>query len=32
MIAEAVAFKQGIVAQVNEVVDELPRVDIPATG
>ena len=31
MIAEAVAFKQGIVvAQVNEVVDELPRVDIPA--
>ena len=30
VIAEATKFKQGIiVAQVNEVVDELPRVDIP---
>ena len=31
VILEATKFKQGIViAQVNEVVDELPRVDIPA--
>lgn len=31
VIVEATKFKQGIViAQVNEVVDELPRVDIPA--
>lgn len=30
-IVEAAAFKDGIViAQVNEIVDELPRVDIPA--
>jgi malonate decarboxylase alpha subunit len=30
-IAEATAFSSGIViAQVNEIVDELPRVDIPA--
>ncbi len=30
-IVEATAFKSGIViAQVNEVVDELPRVDIPS--
>lgn len=30
-IVEATAFKNGIViAQVNEIVDELPRVDIPA--
>jgi len=30
-IVEATAFKQGIViAQVNEIVDVLPRVDIPA--
>ena len=30
-IVEATAFKSGIViAQVNEVVDQLPRVDIPA--
>ena len=30
-IVEATAFKNGIViAQVNEVVDKLPRVDIPA--
>ena len=29
-IVEATAFKSGIViAQVNEMVDELPRVDIP---
>lgn len=29
-IVEAVKFKQGIVvAQVNEIVDEIPRVDIP---
>ena len=31
VIVEATRFKQGIVvAQVNEVVDKLPRVDIPA--
>ncbi len=31
VVAEATKFKQGIViAQVNEIVDELPRVDIPA--
>lgn len=31
VIVEATKFKQGIViAQVNEVVDKLPRVDIPA--
>lgn len=31
-IAEATAFRHGIViAQVNEVVDKLPRVDIPAS-
>ncbi len=31
VIVEATCFKQGIVvAQVNEVVDKLPRVDIPA--
>jgi malonate decarboxylase alpha subunit len=31
-IVEATAFKQGIViAQVNEIVDVLPRVDIPAS-
>jgi len=31
VIVEAARFKQGIVvAQVNEVVDKLPRVDIPA--
>lgn len=31
VIVEATKFKQGIVvAQVNEIVDELPRVDIPA--
>lgn len=31
-IAEATAFKDGIViVEVNEVVDELPRVDIPAS-
>jgi malonate decarboxylase alpha subunit len=31
-IVEATAFRQGIVvAQVNEIVDELPRVDIPAS-
>jgi malonate decarboxylase alpha subunit len=31
-IVEATAFKSGIVvAQVNEIVDVLPRVDIPAT-
>ncbi|MCX5540605.1 malonate decarboxylase subunit alpha [Paraburkholderia sp. CNPSo 3076] len=31
-IAEAAAFSQGIViVQVNEVVDELPRVDIPGS-
>ncbi len=30
MIAEATAFRDGIViVQVNEIVDELPRVDIP---
>lgn len=30
VIVEAVKFKQGIVvAQVNEIVDQLPRVDIP---
>ena len=30
VIAEATKFRQGIViAQVNEIVDELPRVDIP---
>src|SRR4029077_8611132 len=30
-VIEATAFKQGVVvAQVNEVVDKLPRVDIPA--
>ena len=30
-IVEATAFKGGIViAQVNEIVDKLPRVDIPA--
>ena len=30
-IVEAAAFKDGIViVQVNEVVDELPRVDIPS--
>ena len=30
-IVEATAFKSGlVVAQVNEIVDELPRVDIPA--
>lgn len=30
VIVEAVKFKQGIVvAQVNEIVDEVPRVDIP---
>lgn len=30
-IAEATAFRSGIViAQVNEIVDELPRVDVPA--
>ncbi len=29
-IAEATAFREGIViVQVNEIVDELPRVDIP---
>ena len=32
-LIEATAFRQGIViAQVNEVVEKLPRVDIPATG
>jgi len=31
VIVEATAFKSGIVvAQVNEIVDDLPRVDIPA--
>lgn len=31
-IAEATAFKDGIViVEVNEIVDELPRVDIPAS-
>ncbi len=31
VIVEATKFKQGIViAQVNEIVDQLPRVDIPA--
>jgi malonate decarboxylase alpha subunit len=31
-IVEAAAFRQGVVlAQVNEVVDELPRVDIPGS-
>ena len=31
VIVEATKFRQGIVvAQVNEIVDELPRVDIPA--
>ncbi|TCO83019.1 malonate decarboxylase alpha subunit [Plasticicumulans lactativorans] len=31
VIVEATAFRQGIViAQVNEIVDRLPRVDIPA--
>ncbi len=31
VVAEATKFKQGIViAQVNEIVDQLPRVDIPA--
>src|ERR1700752_2016766 len=31
-IAEAAAFRHGIViVQVNEIVDELPRVDIPAS-
>jgi len=31
VIVEATAFKNGIVvAQVNEIVDELPRIDIPA--
>lgn len=31
-IVEAAAFRDGIViAQVNEIVDELPRVDIPAS-
>ena len=31
-IAEATAFRHGIVmAQVNEIVDELPRVDIPGS-
>ncbi|MER2191356.1 MAG: malonate decarboxylase subunit alpha [Solibacillus sp.] len=31
-IVEATAFRDGIViAQVNEIVDELPRVDIPAS-
>jgi malonate decarboxylase alpha subunit len=31
VIVEATAFKSGIViAQVNEIVDELPRIDIPA--
>ena len=31
VIVEATKFKQGIIiAQVNEVVDQLPRVDIPA--
>jgi malonate decarboxylase alpha subunit len=31
-IVEATAFRHGIVvAQVNEIVDELPRVDIPAS-
>ncbi len=31
IVAEATRFKQGIVvAQVNEIVDRLPRVDIPA--
>jgi len=31
-IVEAAAFRQGIVlAQVNEIVDELPRVDIPGS-
>jgi len=31
-IVEATAFKSGlVVAQVNEIVDELPRVDIPAS-
>ena len=31
VVIEATKFKQGIViAQVNEIVDELPRVDIPA--
>ena len=31
-IVEATAFHDGIVvAQVNEIVDELPRVDIPAS-
>ena len=30
-IVEATAFKSGIViAQVNEIVDELPRIDVPA--
>ena len=30
-VVEATAFKDGVViAQVNEIVDELPRVDIPA--
>ena len=32
-LVEATAFRGGIVvAQVNEIVDRLPRVDIPATG
>src|SRR6478672_8915044 len=31
-IVEATAFRQGVViAQVNEIVDELPRVDIPGS-
>ena len=30
VVIEATAFKQGIVvAQVNEIVDRLPRVDVP---
>ena len=30
VVVEATAFKQGIVvAQVNEVVDRLPRIDVP---
>ena len=31
MIAEATAFKSGVVvAQVNELTDKLPRIDIPS--
>ena len=32
-IAEAAAFRGGIVvAQVNEIVDRVPRVDVPGNG